>query len=235
MLNLPKKFLLISIVLVILVTFAFTLWSASLSQKDSLQKIAAIVNSSSATPALAAQTYQAAKAPIIKEDDWILGDKNNTFKIFVYEDYANIYSANLAATLNRLASDYPDITFIFRPFIAKNNSLSTLGAQAMICAGDKWGVMRENIFKLVRENKLAAASLTEAATQNGFKTEDFNQCLASLPSLEKSAKLSAEVNDYSVQGAPTMFINNNLIVGARPYDDYTDSNGDKISGLKTVI
>ena len=65
--------------------------------------------------------------------------------------------------------------------------------------------------------------------------EDFADCLAGLPSLEKSAKLSESAKDYAVIGAPTIFINDSLIVGARPYEDYVDSNGDKVDGLKTII
>ena len=41
--------------------------------------------------------------------------------------------------------------------------------------------------------------------------------------------------NFSVYGAPTVFIGEEMIVGARPYSNFTDSNGDEIEGLKQVI
>lgn len=235
MINLQKKFILVSIGLVIVITFAFTIWSANLSKQASVAKIEGIINYSAQASMPGAQTYQADKTPSIQAGDWIQGNKNNNLKIFVYEDYAGMYSADLATTLKRLALDYPEATLIFRPFISKSDPLSALGAQAMVCAGDNWPAMREGTFNLVRDNKLSLAGLTEAAGQAGISADDFTACMSGLPSLEKSAKLSATASDYSVLGAPTMFINNNLIVGARPYEEYTDSSGDKVDGLKTII
>lgn len=231
MLSLSKKILWVSLVAVVIMTFGFTFWIINLSQKSSVNQIKAIIAAQPAA-ATSAQVYQADKAPQIQEGDWIMGDKRAPIRIFVFEDYASIYSADFNTTIEKLKTEYTDkIVFIFRPFISKVDPLSALGSQAMVCAGDDWSSMRANIFRLVQENKLAAASLLEASAAK----EELAECLAGLPSLEKSAKLSESAKDYAVIGAPTIFINDSLIVGARPYDDYVDSNGDKIDGLKTII
>lgn len=231
MLTLSKKILWIALVLVIAMTFGFTFWAISLSQKASVSQIKAII-AAQPVAATSAQTYQVDKAPQIQDGDWLLGDKQAKIRMFVFEDYASPYSAEFNDTLERLKSEYQDrIVFIFRPFISKSDPLSALGSQALVCAGADWLSMRANIFRLVKENKLTADSLKAAAVSK----EDFADCLAGLPSLEKSAKLSESAKDYAVIGAPTIFINDSLIVGARPYEDYVDSNGDKVDGLKTII
>jgi len=231
MLSLSKKILWVSLVAVVIMTFGFTFWIINLSQKTSVNQIKAIIAAQPAA-ATSAQTYQVDKAPQIQDGDWIMGDKLAPIRIFVFEDYASIYSAEFNATVERLKTEYTDkIVFIFRPFISKSDPLSALGSQAMVCAGDDWASMRTNIFSLVKENKLTIAGLSEAASSK----EGLAECLAGLPSLEKSAKLSESAKDYAVIGAPTIFINDSLIVGARPYDDYVDSNGDKVDGLKTII
>lgn len=232
--NLHKKVLFISLSLVILLTLAFAVW-ALVGREGRAPKIVGLADKDALASSPATQTYKSDKTPTLNDDDLIQGGKNSALKIFVYEDYASIYSAELAATLKRLALDYPSAAFIFRPYISKNNSLSAPAAQALLCSADKWSVMRDNIYKLLGENNLSLASITESAGTLGINTEEFNQCLLGLPSLEKSAKLSDEAKDYSVLGAPTLFINGNMVVGARPYEDYTDSNGDKVEGLKAVV
>ena len=234
MFNLQKKFLFMSIGLVLIITFAYTIWSLSLANQANVKKVEAILNEPSVRSA-SAQTYQIEKAPTIKEADWIQGDRSSRLQIFVYEDYASLYSANLAQTLKQVIVDFPKAAIIYRPYINKINPVSGLGAQAMVCAGDKWASLRENIFGAVLADKFTAEGLGALAAQAGLNSDEFNQCLSGLPSLEKSVKLSDESKIYSVQGAPTMFINGEMIVGARPYEEYIDSNGDKVDGLKTIL
>lgn len=231
MLTLSKKILWISLVVVVAMTFGFTFWVISLSQKASVNQIKAIIAAQPAV-AISAQTYQVDKVPQIQDNDWFLGDKQAPIKIFVFEDYASPYSAEFNDTISRVKTEYPDkVVFIFRPFITKSDPLSSFGSQAMVCAEDDWSNMRTNLFSLVKEQKLSVASLLETVSNK----EKLSECLASLPSLEKSAKLSESAKDYAVIGAPAIFVNDSLIVGARPYDDYVDSNGDKVDGLKTII
>ena len=49
-----------------------------------------------------AQVYSSPKSPGIKDDDNLIGPKKSTLTIFVYEDNASLYSANLSDTLNKI-------------------------------------------------------------------------------------------------------------------------------------
>jgi len=48
-------------------------------------------------------------------------------------------------------------------------------------------------------------------------------------------QVAENAKQFSVYGAPTIFIGNDLIIGARPYEDYLDETGAKIAGLKTLV
>ncbi len=185
-----------------------------------------------------AQSYSTSKVPSLKNDDKIFGNKNAALKIFVYEDNSSLYSAQLADTIDKLNVDFPDkLAVIVRPYISKKNNLAIESALAVECAGDqgKWEAMRALLFTKVKKSSLSFAEFGAYASEISLDKEAFAACLTNN---EKSAKiegLSAEADAYNVQGAPTIFIGDEMILGARPYEDYTDSNGDKIEGLKTVI
>lgn len=172
------------------------------------------------------------------EGDNLLGSKDAPLTIFVYEDYASPYSADLAATLKRIISESGDkLKVIVRPFVTSGNNISREGALAVLCAADdgKFSEMRDLILNDAKEGKLQAGAFGAYATQLGIKENDFNACLTNE---EKSVKLEAvmaEADKNLVIGAPTIFVGNEMIIGARPYSDFVDSNGDAIEGLRAVI
>jgi len=185
-----------------------------------------------------AQVYSATKTPTLKDDDKIFGSKDAAVKIFVYEDSDSNYSAKLADTLDKIYSEKSgDIAIIVRPFITTGSLNSKAGALAVECAGDqnKWIAMRALLFSKAKNGGLNLGKLNEYATQVGLDENAFSACLTNQTKSAKIEGLSSEAEGYDVIGAPTIFIGDELIIGARPYEDYVDSSGDKIEGLKTIV
>lgn len=185
-----------------------------------------------------AQSYAAVKYPELKADDKIIGSAKAPLKIFVYEDYTNIYSAKLADALNQIKAENGDkIAMIIRPYF-KNSPLASQAQAAVDCAGEqgKWLEMRALLFAQTKNNQLSADNFSAYAGQISLNAGDFTSCLTKS---QKSVKIEQSVQEaeasYMVQGAPTMFVGEEMILGSRPYADFTDSNGDKIEGLKSVI
>lgn len=184
------------------------------------------------------QTYSAPKAPVMKDDDKIFGSKDAPVKIFVYEDSASIYSAKLADTLDKIYANEPNnVTIIVRPFVSENSSDSKKGALAIECAGDqdKWAAMRALIFSKTKNEELNSGELAGYAQQIGLDGSKFSACLTNQAKSAKIEELNSEAGSYDVIGAPTIFIGDEMILGARPYDDYVDSNGENVDGLKTIV
>lgn len=184
------------------------------------------------------QLYSSAVNPTLKSDDKIFGSSAAKIKLFVYEDNASIYSARLAETLDKVYLENKDnLAIIVRPFITNNSSFSKDSALAIECAGDqnKWREMRALLFMQVKNGSLNLLDLNSYAEQISLDSEAFNTCLTNKNKSAKIEELSAEASSYNVIGAPTIFIDNEILLGARPYEDYTDSSGDQIEGLKTLI
>lgn len=171
-------------------------------------------------------------------DDNIIGTKQAPLTIFVYEDYASPYSAELAVTLKRIMSESSDkLAVVIRPFVTAGNNFSREGALALMCAADagKFEAMRDLVLADAKEGKLQAGVFNTDATSLGIDDNTFSACLTNE---EKSVKLEAviaEADKNLVLGAPTIFVGNEMIIGARPYSDFVDSNGDAIEGLRAVI
>lgn len=184
------------------------------------------------------QVYLAGNKVEIEETDRLIGNKQSDVKIFVYEDNSNIYSAQLADTLDRLYSENQDkIALVVRPFVAKTNLLSRDAALMIECASDqgKWSEMRKLLFDKVKSDSLNLNNFSEYGQEIGLEEGAFNSCLTSQEKYAKIDELAAQADAYGVIGAPTIFIGEELIPGARPYDDYTDANGEKVDGLKTLL
>ncbi len=185
-----------------------------------------------------AQTYATPPKPSLASDDKIFGSAQAALKIFVYEDYADLYSSRLADTLDQLRLENGDqLAIIVRPYISATNNLSAPAAEAVACAGEqeKWKEMRALLFAQVKAGHLALANFGSYGEQIGLKLNDFGTCLTKNQKSEKIEQLTAAPKEYGVIGAPTMFVGSEIILGARPYENFTDSNGDKIEGLKTVV
>ena len=184
------------------------------------------------------QSYLVAQEPLINSEDKIFGSEKAPLKIFVYEDYTNSYSAVLADTLDKIQAESGNkLALVVRPFVLENSPLGTLAATAVDCAAaqGKWREMRALLFVKAKNMQAANADFDSYAQQIGLNQTDFQSCLTNKEKSGRIEKVVAEAKNYSVQGAPTMFVGEDLILGARPYDDFTDSNGDKIEGLKNVI
>jgi protein-disulfide isomerase len=184
------------------------------------------------------QSYVASSRPELREDDKIFGSKKALLKVFVYEDNSSIYSAQLADTLDKIYSENSDdIAIIVRPYAAKNASFVKEAALAVECAGDqeKWTAMRALLFAKVKNESLNPGEFGTYAEQINLDKEDFLACLTNTEKSAKIEELRLAAEKYNVVGAPTMFIDEEIVLGARPYEDYVDSNGDKIEGLKTLI
>lgn len=222
-----KKYFVSAVCAIILIT-AIILGINNL-RKD--KKIGA--NDSVKIAGIQTQTYAVGKNLEVNSDDRIYGTKDADLKIFVYEDYSSVFSAKLADTLEKVKQNY-NVSIIVRPYVTAE-LLSKDTALAMSCSGKKWLGMRALLFAQVKNNQINPDNFSAYAKQLDLNEEEFNNCLTNSEKSRIIEKSLEEAQAYSIVGAPTMFIGDEMILGARPYDDYTDSNGDAIEGLKKVI
>ncbi len=95
--------------------------------------------------------------------------------------------------------------------------------------------MRSLLFKAAQEKTAPFIDLDQSVKDLKLNSAKFNTCLKKE---EKSAKIgergTKEVWD-SIQGVPTIFIGKELVLGARPFHNYTDSQGQEVEGLESLV
>lgn len=222
-----KKFYLIILAIILLSALILRISSKSTSQK-------VITIESTKVSDAKEQSYISNKYPELNFNDKIFGDKNAKLKIFVYEDYSNILSAQLDDTLEKIKLEKKDLNIIVRPYVSAD-ILSKNAALALACSDDKWVEMRALLFAQVKNKQINIDNFSANAKQIGLNEENFTNCLTN-PEISRTIEKSMEESKaFSVLGAPTTFVGDELVIGARPYDNFTDSNGDKIEGLENLI
>ncbi|MGE5426232.1 MAG: DsbA family protein [Bacillota bacterium] len=184
------------------------------------------------------QSFSVPNQPVRGKEDFFEGTGDGAMDVIVYEDYADPFSADLAATVEKAAGEFKDtVNFVYRPYAVSGSSLSLKAAQGVACAWElgKGVEYRKEAFAAARDSKLSEESLTVIAQKLGVDMETFNACLTNGEKKERIEGLVTAADNFSVTGAPTIFVGDEMIVGARPYENFTDSNGDEIEGLGQVI
>lgn len=175
----------------------------------------------------------------VREYDTLIGDKKADLQVVVYEDFTSQYSASLAQDLDRLLDEFDNkLAVVVRPYILSSSNISQLATMAYLCASeqDKGEEMRSALLENVSTGTNFMADYQELAQELGINNSDnFSSCLIDSEKLAKMEQIKQEAKSNLVLGAPTIIIGDEMLVGARPYDDFVDSNGDAIEGLRTVI
>lgn len=182
-----------------------------------------------------AQTYISESDLELENGDRYVGNKEAALKVFVYEDYDDVFSAKLAIDVNKIINDKGDeVAFIFRPFINTFNN-SGRKALALDCVknNNNWQVLRESFMRDLNEGK--KASLQSIITGSGISEDGLFNCIAEAEKLGRIEELRRENLDNHIKGSPTMLVGDELILGARPYNDYENSEREKVEGLKNLI
>lgn len=225
--KIKKSYLYSVAILIILLLIVLAIKSLS---KDNLE----IVVDSEREVASFAPTNQ----PTISADEKVIGSTRAAVKVVVYEDYANVFSADNSLNIEKLEAEFGDkIVVAVRPYVLRQKTMSLESAMAIECALEqgKWEEMREGIFRAVRQEALNMEGINGWAKQINLDMDKFSQCLTDTEKQGILLQVTTDAQKFSVYGAPTVFVNNELVVGARPYEDYTDEKGVAILGLKSLV
>jgi protein-disulfide isomerase len=197
-----------------------------------------VTNNISAISEAKAESFVPAASPTVSADEKIIGSIQAPVKILVYEDYNNLFSAELAANLDKIKAEFGDeVVIAVRPYVLRDNAASMEAAMAIECSmdGGKWADMRNVIFSAVTNNDFSTEKIAAEVEKQGLDKAKFTQCLTSLEKQGLMLQVAENAKDFSVYGAPTTFIGNELVIGARPYEDYQDETGAKVEGLKSLV
>ncbi|MCK9438518.1 MAG: thioredoxin domain-containing protein [Patescibacteria group bacterium] len=170
--------------------------------------------------------------------DIILGKKNAKIKVIVYEDLSSYYSAEFDETLDLIRREVgDDVAIAFRPYADKmfSNSVSVnLWSQ---CANEqgKFFEARDLLLDEVKKDSLSVDYLGDYGQKIGLNQGLIDDCLNKEKYLPRLEKIKSEAERFDVYGVPTIFVDNEMIVGARSFNDTVNNNGEKLEGMRNII
>ena len=224
-----------ALVLVIILVVAWIVWphkSVSKNPEENQQPV--IENNVEATTSA---SFKNSVMPEIADADHLWGNKDAKLGLIVYEDLSQSFSGDLDQSLEQLKKDFSNnLKIVYRPFITAG-SISLKAAQAVECAfaKEKGWEFRQSLIEIVKERSLLEEDFSLIANKLGLDEKEFSTCLANQQKTTDLASQTKDAAKYGVIGAPTLFVGDEMINGARPLNDFVDSGNDKIEGLNTII
>jgi protein-disulfide isomerase len=174
----------------------------------------------------------------IDNSDIFIGLLESRVEIIVYEDLSDFYSVKLNESLISLKEAFPeDVVIAFRPYTDRSFPLSYPAYSLAKCAGDQGNFfgMRKLILEKVNNGELNEESFLSYAASLNLNQDEINKCLMDRKYFPEIEKLSKEAESFNVFGSPVVFVNKELIVGARSFNDVINGGGEKLLGLRNVV
>ena len=161
----------------------------------------------------------ATKLREVSERDHVRGNANAAVTILEFSDYECSYCASHHPTLQQVITEYSnDVRWVYRHFPLSFHDNAQSSAEASECAADQ-GKFWEFSDALFETTKTFSADLyDEIAGDLGMNVSTFSACASSGEKANNVEADYAEGIAAGVRGTPAMFINDELVSGALPYE-----------------
>ena len=165
----------------------------------------------------------------IKEEDFVIGEKNAPITII---EYASLSWSDCADfhinTLGKLKKEYVDtgkVKIVFRNF--PYNYPALLGSMVLQCIPEdvRYDYMNA-LFKLqpnwvVRENAKSKQELYKIMQSGGMTKEEFDSCISNRELEEKILQVVINAqNEYNIRSTPSFLINGMLVEGNKSIKEF---------------
>ena len=165
----------------------------------------------------------------IKEEDFVIGEKNAPITIIEYASLSCSHCADFHNnTLGELKKEYVDtgnVKIVFRNF--PYNYPALLGSMVLQCIPEdvRYDYMNA-LFKLqpnwvVRENAKSKQELYKIMQSGGMTKEEFDTCYGDLDNENLILEgVMAAQKDFNIKSTPSFVINGNLIEGNKNIKEF---------------
>lgn len=170
--------------------------------------------------------------------DHVLGKLDAPVKMIVYSDFQCPFCYDFSRSMKQVEENFKDqVVIAFRHYPLAGHEQAVPAGVAAECAAEqgKFWEMHDKLFADNKAGRMGTEQYKQDARDLGLDEAKFNQCLDSAKYENKITQQQNEGDQAGVTGTPTSFINGQIYVGAYPFEDYTDSKGNKEEGLKTII
>ena len=184
-----------------------------------------------AAPAAPVKPAEPAKpAPQLTVDDVdlegvpFMGEEDAEITMVIYDDFECAFCSKFESdAFLKIKEEYIDTgkaKFYYKHFPLGFHSHAQIAAEASECAHDqgKFWEMHDKIFE--NQKDLSEESLKTWAEEFELDMDDFNSCLDSHKHAEKVKLSMAEGQKVGVQGTPSVLVEDELVVGAQPFENF---------------
>jgi predicted DsbA family dithiol-disulfide isomerase len=148
------------------------------------------------------------------------GPSNAPVSITAFSDFQCQPCANLSTTLARLRREYPTkVEIVYKHFPLPMHQQATKAAQASSCAADQKRFWEMHDLLFASQNLVAAGQFDEIANRAGLDVTKFRDCFVSGQSAKEWIKDKTDGLSIGIASTPTFFVNGEMIVGARSYEE----------------
>ncbi len=175
----------------------------------------------------------------ISAEDHILGRLDAPVQFIVYSDFECPFCADFSDTVKQVVKKFGDkVVVAFRNFpLTGINPYSMEAAIASECAAEqgKFWEMHDKLYADNAEKTFNADQFKKDAVDIGLEGERFNKCLDEEKYKDKIEAQMSEGENAGILGAPQSYVNGQPLPGAYPFENFTDSQGYKRTGMKNII
>jgi protein-disulfide isomerase len=174
----------------------------------------------------------------IDESDHVWGDTKAPVQLIVFNDFECEFCASFQKTLDKIKEVFGDkVVVAYRHFPLRSNTNAYYAALASECAAQqgKFWEMHDRLFVDNTMKKMTFEQYKQDASELDLDIEEFVACYEAEEGKEKIQADIDEAKRIGVTGAPQTFLNGQILPGAYPFEDFTDSSQTQRKGMKTII
>lgn len=152
-----------------------------------------------------------------------LGPEDAPVRIVGFADFQCPYCQRAQSVIDQVMKAYGGrVQFVHRDFPLEGHPQAFVAARAARCAGEQGRYWEYHRSLMMDRGDMSEADLRQRATGLKLSLPPFNACLGS-DRHDVAIKEGLEAGSrLGVNSTPTFFVNGQMIVGARPFEDFKD-------------
>ena len=163
--------------------------------------------------------YKSATKPVIIDDRYNVLEGQVVVEEF--SDFQCPYCKAASSTVKQIEETYGDkVAILYKHFPLPSHKFAFAAAEASECARDQSKFMEYHYKLFENQKELAVSDLKKYASDLGFDTEQFNECLDSGSKKSIIERDILEGQKKKVTGTPTFFVDGQRLSGAQPFEKF---------------
>ena len=149
------------------------------------------------------------------------GAENAKLTIYEYSDFQCPFCDRARQNVEEVLRQYPDsVRLEYRYFPLGSHPRGFASALAGACAEEQGKFWKMHDLMFDNQEALEDADLEKYASQSGMDVGAFKKCLVSQQAAKIVSADKAQGESLVVQGTPTFFIGESVVVGAQPVSKF---------------